>query len=82
MDLVVPQHGVLPAPGIESVSPGLAGEFLTTGPPGKSHTIEFYSATKRNIELVHTMKSVSESGPAVSDSLPPHGLYMEFSGPE
>ena len=26
----------LPGPGIESVSPALAGGFLTTGPPGKS----------------------------------------------
>ena len=25
-----------PGPGIESVSPALAGGFLTTGPPGKS----------------------------------------------
>ena len=59
MDRVVPQHGVLPGPGIKSVSPGLAGEFLTTGPPGKSHAIEFYSATKRNIELVQAVKNES-----------------------
>ena len=26
----------LPGPGIEPMSPALAGEFLTTGPPGKS----------------------------------------------
>ena len=26
----------LPRPGIEPVSPALAGGFLTTGPPGKS----------------------------------------------
>ena len=26
----------LPGPGIESVSPALAGKFLTTGPPGRS----------------------------------------------
>ena len=26
----------LPGPGIEPVSPALAGRFLTTGPPGKS----------------------------------------------
>ena len=31
-------HGMwdLPGPGIESMSPALAGEFLTTAPPGKS----------------------------------------------
>ena len=28
----------LSGPGIEPVSPALAGRFLTTGPPGKSHT--------------------------------------------
>ena len=82
VDLVVPQRGVLLGPGIKSVSPGLAGEFLTTGPPGKSHTIKFYSATKRNIVLVHAMKNESESCSAMSDSLPPRGLYMEFSRPE
>ena len=34
--LVVPEGLVwdLPVPGIEPVSPALAGEFLTTGPPG------------------------------------------------
>ena len=31
----------LPRPGIELVSPALAGGFLTTEPPGKSHTSEF-----------------------------------------
>ena len=31
-------HGMwdLPRPGIEPMSPALAGGFLTTGPPGKS----------------------------------------------
>ena len=28
--------GIFPDPGIELVSPALAGSFLTTGPPGKS----------------------------------------------
>ena len=27
----------LPGPGLEPVSPALAGRFLTTAPPGKSH---------------------------------------------
>ena len=32
-------HGMwdLPGPGLEPVSPALAGGFLTTGPPGKPH---------------------------------------------
>ena len=42
MDSVVATHGQLPhgmwdfsRPGIEQLSPALAGGFLTTGPPGK-----------------------------------------------
>ena len=31
----------LPGPGIEPVSPALAGGFLTTAPPGKSYIIVF-----------------------------------------
>ena len=31
----------LPRPGIETVSPALAGRFLTTGPPGKPRQISF-----------------------------------------
>ena len=36
-------HGMwdLPGPGLEPVSPALAGGFLTTAPPGKSHNIHF-----------------------------------------
>ena len=32
----------LPGPGLEPVSPALAGGFLTTAPPGKPHTLPFY----------------------------------------
>ena len=31
----------LPGPGIELVSPELAGGFLTTGPPGESQLLPF-----------------------------------------
>ena len=34
----------IPGPGIEPVSPALAGEFLTTGPPGKSRLLSFLTA--------------------------------------
>ena len=34
----------LPGPGLEPVSPALAGGFLTTVPPGKSHEYYFLSA--------------------------------------
>ena len=43
-------HGVscsavwdLPGPGLEPVSPALAGGFLTTAPPGKPQDLTFYS---------------------------------------
>ena len=32
---VAPRHAGLPGPGLEPVSPALAGGFLTTLPPGK-----------------------------------------------
>ena len=32
----------LPGPGLEPVSPALAGRFLTTAPPGKSGKISFF----------------------------------------
>ena len=33
----------LPRPGIEPMSPALAGRFLTTAPPGKSHSLCLYT---------------------------------------
>ena len=32
----------LPGPGLKPVSPALAGRFLTTAPPGKSQSLDFY----------------------------------------
>ena len=37
--LVAPWHVESSWPGIKSMSPLLAGRFLTTGPPGKSHFV-------------------------------------------
>ena len=34
----------LPRPGLEPVSPALAGGFLTTAAPGKSHLLILYSS--------------------------------------
>ena len=34
--------GILPGPGIEPMSPALAGEFLISGPTGKLPSICFY----------------------------------------
>ena len=36
----------LPGPGLEPVSPALAGRFLTTLPPGKSPPAEFLMTLK------------------------------------
>ena len=33
---------LVPWPGMESTSPALEGEFLTTGPPGKSRVVCFF----------------------------------------
>ena len=43
-------------PGIEPVSPALAGGFLTTGPPGKSQLFSFVDSHKSSfvcIEVTH-----------------------------
>ena len=42
----------LPGPGIEPVSPALAGDFLTTGPPGKSKML-YMSSFIKLIYLTH-----------------------------
>ena len=37
----------LPWPGIKPVSPALAGRFLTTAPPGKSHVLRYFVQTSQ-----------------------------------
>ena len=44
----------LPGPGIEPISPALAGELLTTGPPGKSY--------KKTLEVLLCTSSCNTSG--------------------
>ena len=39
--LPFPPPGDLPDPGIECVSPSLAGRFFTTEPPGKPHSLSY-----------------------------------------
>ena len=56
----------LPRPGLEPVSPALAGGFSTTAPPGKPHMFLFDSFYSRKImrqnyiSLVFLLKSLSE----------------------
>ena len=42
--LPFPSPGDLPDPGIEPVSPALAGRFLTTEPPGKCYHYKVHSS--------------------------------------
>ena len=47
--------GIFPGPGLEPVSPALAGGFLTTAPPDKSHVIYFFNGkvhVERNVLFV------------------------------
>ena len=69
----------LPGPGLEPVSPALAGGFLTTVPPGKSLTIfleqmlfGFYTTQFHPVCLDLGGLLISHSGmaPAKTDSLP------------
>ena len=39
--------GNLPRPGMEPMSPALAGRFLTTGPPGKSEIMDIITEGKQ-----------------------------------
>ena len=50
----------LPRPGLEPVSPALAGRFLTTAPPGKP-TILFFNVPRHIRNLHHSHKEVSET---------------------
>ena len=45
-------HGMwdLPGPGLEPVSPALAGRFLTTAPPGKSLSTQFWCESKSAVK--------------------------------
>ena len=48
----------LPGPGLEPMSPALAGRFLTTAPPGKSKRKEIltHATTWMNLEGVMSQK--------------------------
>ena len=59
----------LPGPGLEPVSPALAGGFLTTAPPGKSYNVDFSQLMSRfdryRLQLVYpTVEHRPEKSPA------------------
>ena len=45
-------RGIFPDPGLEPVSPELAGGFLTTAPPGKPLKVENY-CIKKKVRIDH-----------------------------
>ncbi|KAJ8797875.1 hypothetical protein J1605_017077 [Eschrichtius robustus] len=66
----------LPRPGLEPVSPALAGGFSTTAPPGKPYAYYFtlcnffFSNMKGNLSARVTEKSMADSTAPFSCSLP------------
>ena len=59
-----------PGPGIESVSPELAGGFLTTGLPEKSNK----AYLKKLVIIVHLCLVFFNRTFSESESFPPHSL--------
>ena len=48
----------LPGPGMEPVSPALAGGFLTAGPPGKSQNVTFLKSEVSYLNVVKLLSRV------------------------
>ena len=55
---------VLPGPGLEPVSPALAGRFSTTSPPGKPSIFVLYS-----LKLFYSMHTIFKINIIISDNL-------------
>ena len=64
----------LPGPGIEPVSPALAGRFLTTVPPGKSQDLKKIFLFYIGVELINNVVLVS--GVQHSDSV--HHIHVSI----
>ena len=52
----------LPGPGIEPVSPALAGGFFTTEPPGKSYTVRSHARSVQLIGIISQTGGGLDSG--------------------
>ena len=71
----------LPRPGLEPVSPALAGRFSTTAPPGKPSPLSLTWKTESNSEPIHSftiycllcIRHYMEEITA-TPSIPPHGV--------
>ena len=55
----------LPGPGLDPLSPALAGRFLTSEPPGKPPTFIFIRATGKLARLQNQFSSVDQSCPTL-----------------
>ena len=59
----------LPGPGLEPVSPALAGGFLTTAPPGKPPNLTFlYTTTHHFLQSGNDTSCILEVGGVTFDS--------------
>ena len=69
----------LPRPGLEPVSPALAGGFSTTAPPGKPH-IFIHSSVDGHLGCFHVLAIVSINSAAVNIGAQVSFWSMVFSG--
>ena len=56
----------LPEPGLEPVSPALAGGFLTTAPPGKSLIYVFWDWDIFSLEILMLPKTATQPVPCTT----------------
>ena len=80
----------LPGPGLEPVSPALAGGFLTTAPPGKPHFFNFKTILKpqwppsliitvQGLTLLHPIGMANLKGPRTGSWILIHGKIASWS---
>ena len=53
----------LPRPGLEPVSPALAGRFSTTAPPGKPSSIFYYTYLFNKVSFLHGIEFLTYNIP-------------------
>ena len=86
--LPFPSPGELPNPGIEPVSPGLAGGFFTTEPPGRSLEtslfaddvvlyIENHDTIRKLLELISELAKLQDKKSIHRNHLPSYILTMK-----
>ena len=71
----------LPGPGLEPVSPALAGRFLTTEPPGKSWARDFHFKIIRGIDSLSVLVTEAVIFMLVAEAGSPGQLGCLHHGP-